>query len=61
MGVKFTLRHSFASISAQKGIPMSYISKQLGHLDTAITMKYYVKHNLLDNTNDLDIFDKIYA
>jgi integrase len=57
----YALRHSFASISAQKGIPMSFISKQLGHADIAVTMKYYVKHNLLDSANDLDIFDKIYA
>ena len=57
----YAMRHSFASISAQKGIPMSFISKQLGHSDISITMKYYVKHNLLDNANDIDIFDKIYA
>ncbi len=57
----YALRHSFASLSAQKGIPMSLISKQLGHRDISITMKYYVKHNLLDNANDIDVFDKIYA
>jgi integrase len=57
----YALRHTFASLSAKKGIPIPIISKQLGHRDSAITMKYYVKHNLLDNANDLDIFDKIYA
>ncbi len=57
----YALRHTFASLSAKKGIPIPVISKQLGHRDSAITMKYYVKHNLLDNASDIDIFDKIYA
>ncbi len=57
----YALRHTFASLSAQNGIPMSLISKQLGHANPSVTMKYYVKHNLLDNANDIDIFDKIYA
>jgi integrase len=57
----YILRHTFASLSAKKGIPMTVISKQLGHANPSVTMKYYVQHNLLDNDNDIDIFDKIYA
>ncbi len=57
----YILRHTFASLSAKKGIPMTVISKQLGHANPSVTMKYYVQHNLLDNAKDIDIFDKIYA
>ena len=57
----YALRHTFASLSAQKNIPMSIISKQLGHKKLSTTMDFYVKHNLLSDDNDMDIFDKLYA
>jgi len=57
----YALRHTFASLSAQKNIPMTIISKQLGHKKISTTMDFYVKHNLLSNDNDQHIFDKLYA
>ena len=57
----YALRHSFASLSAQKNIPMSIISKQLGHKKLSTTMDFYIKHNLLSDDNNIDIFDKLYA
>ena len=57
----YALRHSFASLSIQKNIPMSIIQQQLGHKKLSTTLDYYVKHNLLAEKNDMDIFDKLYA
>ena len=36
-----TLRHSYASSLAGRGVPMSVIAHQLGHADTRITEKHY--------------------
>ncbi len=57
----YALRHTFASLSAQKQIPMSVIQKQLGHKKLSTTMDFYIKHNLLDDDGNSDIFDKLYA
>ncbi len=57
----YATRHTFASLSAQKNIPMSIVSKQLGHKKISTTMDFYVKHNLLSNKNNQNIFDKLYA
>ena len=57
----YALRHTFASLSAQKQIPMSVIQKQLGHKKLSTTMDFYIKHNLLDDDDNSDIFDKLYA
>ena len=37
------LRDTFASVLLSSGIPIKYISKQLGHSKTATTEKYYAK------------------
>ena len=57
----YALRHTFASLSAQKQIPMSVIQKQLGHKKLSTTMDFYIKHNLLDDDGNSDVFDKLYA
>ncbi len=57
----YALRHSFASLSIQKNIPMSVIQQQLGHKKLSTTLDFYVKHDLLAEKNDIDIFDKLYA
>jgi integrase len=36
-----TLRHTYASALASRGVPMSVIAAQLGHADTRITEKHY--------------------
>ncbi len=57
----YALRHTFASLSVQKNIPMSAIQKQLGHKKLSTTLDFYVKHNLLAEDSNSDIFDKLYA
>jgi integrase len=57
----YALRHTFASLSAQRNIPMSAIQKQLGHKKLSTTLDFYVKNNLLSDDNDMDMFDKLYA
>lgn len=57
----YALRHTFASLSAEKKIPMQVIQKQLGHRKLSTTMDFYIKHNLMSDDNDNDIFDELYA
>ncbi len=57
----YSLRHTFASLSIQKNIPMPIVQKMLGHSDLNTTLKFYVKHDLLAEKNDIDIFDKLYV
>jgi integrase len=42
-------RHAFASLLLQEGAPITYVSRQLGHKDSAITLKVYA-HWLPDLT-----------
>ncbi len=57
----YSLRHSFASISAQKNIPIGIISKQLGHQNIATTTSFYIKNNLMSDENNLGAFDNLYT
>jgi hypothetical protein len=43
------MRHSFASLLLQAGEPITYVSAQLGHRDSAITLRVYA-HWLPDTT-----------
>jgi len=57
----YALRHTFASLSAEKQIPMVVIQKQLGHKKMSTTLDFYVKHDLLSDEENSDIFDTLYA
>lgn len=57
----YALRHTFASLSAQKNIPMSLISKVLGHSSVGVTMTFYIKNNIMADDENSDIFDKLYT
>ena len=35
------MRHTFASLLLQAGVPITYVSQQLGHRDSAITLRVY--------------------
>jgi integrase len=35
------MRHTFASVLLQKGAPITYVSRQLGHKDPSITLRVY--------------------
>ena len=50
--VLYQTRATFASISIEKGIPLSTVSKCLGHKSTEITSRYYLKFGKV-NQNDI--------
>jgi integrase len=35
------MRHTFASLALQNGAPITYVSRQLAHKDSAITLRVY--------------------
>jgi integrase len=43
------MRHTFASLLLQGGVPITYVSRQLGHKDSAITLRVYA-HWLPEST-----------
>ena len=45
------MRHTFASLLLQAGVPITYVSQQLGHRDASITLRVYA-HWLPDATAD---------
>jgi integrase len=44
------MRHTFASLLLQAGEPITYVSHQMGHKDSAITLRVYA-HWLPDSTS----------
>jgi integrase len=38
------LRHTFASLLLQAGVPITYVSQHLGHRDASITLKVYAHY-----------------
>jgi integrase len=54
--VAYQTRATFASISIEKGIPISTVSKCLGHKSTEITSRYYLKFG---KVNPSDIRDQL--
>lgn len=57
------LRHTHASILAEKNVPMMIVKKRLGHSKEETTMKYYthitygMRENLLNSLNELEKYD----
>jgi integrase len=43
------MRHTFASLLLQAGVPITYVSRQLGHKDSATTLRVYA-HWLPEST-----------
>ncbi len=39
----YDLRHTFASVLLSEGVPLLYVSKQLGHSKPTTTLQYYAK------------------
>ena len=52
------MRHTFASLLLAAGEPITYVSRQLGHHDSAITLRVYA-HWLPDASRDrlVDVLD----
>jgi integrase len=57
----YALRHTFASLAAQRGVPMVAIQKQLGHQELSTTLKFYIQYDLLGENKDRDLFDALYV
>jgi integrase len=55
----YSSRHTFASISNDKGIPLATISHCLGHSDTAVTSKYYVMSGRRDQNEVRNQMEKL--
>jgi integrase len=55
----YQLRHSFASRMIKNGIDITWVSKTLGHKDSAITLKVYTKFIQEDNETRLKNITKI--
>ena len=41
--VRIQMRHTFGSLLINVGEPVTYVSRQLGHKDSAITLKVYAR------------------
>ncbi|MGX7096390.1 tyrosine-type recombinase/integrase [Gemella bergeri] len=54
-----SLRHTHASLCIDKGIPLEYISKRLGHEDTKITQRIYIHKTNQGQQKEFDIFKDI--
>lgn len=50
----YSLRHTFGSWLAAKGVPLADLSKMMGHRDPKITMNYYVTPDVEAQKQRLD-------
>ena len=54
-----SLRHTHASLCIDKGIPIEYISKRLGHEDTKVTQRIYIHKTEAGQKKEFDLFKNI--
>lgn len=54
-----SLRHTHASLCIDKGIPIEYISKRLGHEDTRVTRRIYIHKTQKQQKKEFEIFENI--
>ena len=54
-----SLRHTHASLCIDKGIPIEYISKRLGHEDTKVTQRIYIHKTKKSQKKEFDLFKDI--
>jgi integrase len=57
----YNTRHTFASISIEKGVPISTVSKCLGHKSTEITSRFYLKFGKISNNDIRDQLESLSA
>ncbi len=50
----YSLRHTFGSWMAARGVPLADLSKMMGHRDPKVTMNYYVKPDVEAQKERLD-------
>jgi integrase len=57
------MSHTFACLLLQKGAPITYVSQQLGHRDSAITLRVYARwlpdHSTRKDVDKLDDAPKV--
>lgn len=53
----YECRHTFATLALAAGVPLEWISKQLGHADTRITLRHYARFLPAVDARALDALD----
>jgi integrase len=54
----YDLRHTYASLLLSEGVPLVYVSQQLGHAKPTTTLKHYAKWMPSGNRRYVDILDR---
>jgi hypothetical protein len=54
----YDLRHTYASLLLSEGVPLLYVSQQLGHAKPTTTLKYYAKWIPSSNHRYVNTFDR---
>lgn len=57
----YNTRHTFASLSVQKGIPMHIVKECMGHKDIATTQRFYLRFGNLDQSDVRDQLENLIA
>lgn len=55
------MRHSFATLGLADGLPLEWISKQMGHTDISLTARRYAQWLPKADQRWLDVADQAYA
>lgn len=53
------MRHTFATLALERGVPIETVSKLLGHADITITLRYYAKFTRRKLESDVALLDNI--
>jgi hypothetical protein len=54
----YDLRHTYASLLLSEGVPLVYVSQQLGHSKPTTTLKHYAKWMPSGNRRYVDVLDR---
>jgi integrase len=53
----YECRHTFATLALAAGVPLEWISRQLGHADTRITLRHYARFLPAVDARALEVLD----
>lgn len=53
------MRHTFATLALQEGLPIETVAELLGHGDITVTLRYYAKFTHRKLANDVALLDNI--
>ena len=54
----YDLRHTYASLLLSEGVPLVYVSRQLGHAKPTTTLKHYAKWMPSGDRRYVDVLDR---